>query len=148
MLVELNFFNEILVNFLIVGHTHTSIDQYFSVLSRKIREASWIGSPLTFAWLIQHAHSTEFRPSVVRELTFIYDVVGALSPYINNDVHYYQKPHCLRFLRLSHSGICIMQYKDFSDMITSDFQTITEEWKPKLPPNDLITGSNSLYTEE
>ena len=43
MLVELKVFDEILVNFLIVGHTHTSIDQYFSVLSsRKIFESSFI----------------------------------------------------------------------------------------------------------
>ena len=35
-LVENGYFDVLEVNFLIVGHTHSSIDQYFSVLSKAI----------------------------------------------------------------------------------------------------------------
>jgi hypothetical protein len=31
---------------LIVGHTHASIDQYFSVLAREIYKSNFIGSPI------------------------------------------------------------------------------------------------------
>jgi hypothetical protein len=149
MLVENHIFDEVLVNFLIVGHTHTSIDQYFSILTRRIREASWIGSPLTFLWLIQHAHNIGFRPSVVREIAFIYDVTSALSPFINNDVKYYQKPHCFRFRRLGTSGVCFMQYRDFSDLVVPGRDApITEEWRPRLPDNDNVLETGSLDNEE
>lgn len=39
-------FDEIFVNFLIVGHTHTTIDQYFSVITNKICSKKFVGSPL------------------------------------------------------------------------------------------------------
>ena len=41
--METGLLDEIYVNFLIVGHTHISIDQYFSVLSRVINRAEFIG---------------------------------------------------------------------------------------------------------
>lgn len=45
-LVELEKFDNIYVNFLVVGHTHTSIDQYFSVITRKICSKRFVGSPI------------------------------------------------------------------------------------------------------
>ena len=44
------------INFLIVGHTHSSIDQYFSVLSKAIDSAEWIGSPISLQALCSQAH--------------------------------------------------------------------------------------------
>ncbi len=38
-LIETGILKEIEVNFLIVGHTHCSVDQYFSVLSRAVKES-------------------------------------------------------------------------------------------------------------
>ena len=38
-------FDKVLMHFLIVGHTHSVIDQYFSVISRKIFEAEFIATP-------------------------------------------------------------------------------------------------------
>ena len=40
------------VFFLIVGHTHESIDQYFSVLAREISKTNFIGSPLSLESLL------------------------------------------------------------------------------------------------
>ena len=48
-LVQAGIFHEILLSFLIVGHTHEDIDQHFSVISRKLRLknavslSEWIG---------------------------------------------------------------------------------------------------------
>lgn len=44
LLVEEGHFTQICVNFLIVGHTHSSIDQFFSVLSRKIKAQRFVGT--------------------------------------------------------------------------------------------------------
>ena len=46
LLVEQGHFDEIQVNFLIVGHTHTTIDQYFSVITKQLYE-KFVGSPLS-----------------------------------------------------------------------------------------------------
>ena len=45
LLVELDYFDKITMAFLIVGHTHASIDQYFSCLRKRIRRATFIASP-------------------------------------------------------------------------------------------------------
>ena len=55
LLVELGYFEKITVGFLIVGHTHASIDQYFSCLRKLIRRASFIASPLA----LQHLYSLD-----------------------------------------------------------------------------------------
>jgi len=53
LLVEQDYFKEINVGFLVVGHTHSSIDQYFSVLSKAIQSKTFIGSPLALLNLIK-----------------------------------------------------------------------------------------------
>ena len=59
LLVEAGYFSNITVGFLIVGHTHASIDQYFSCLRRKIRNASFIGSPIALQYLFSLPSTTE-----------------------------------------------------------------------------------------
>jgi hypothetical protein len=119
-LVENGYFDVLEVNFLIVGHTHSSIDQYFSVLSKAISSAEWIGSPLSLQALCSQAHKPtrggndeiiERRPSVNRQIEVYYDVVSALKPYINDQIKFFQVPHHFLFRRVC--GKCIMQYKLF-----------------------------------
>jgi hypothetical protein len=77
LLVENDFFDEIQLNFLIVGHTHASIDQYFSVLSNKISKTGFIATPEMLAFLVSTAHNDiSQRPLVVRKLCVFYDVAG------------------------------------------------------------------------
>ena len=52
MLVDQGIFDTVDIFFLIVGHTHASIDQYFSVLARQIQECEFIGSPLSLHSLL------------------------------------------------------------------------------------------------
>ena len=92
LLVESFIFDRIEVNFLIVGHTHASIDQYFSVLSAAIHSTSFIGSPLSLYQLLEEAHSAksiDSRPAVVRQISVYYDVAKALKPFINNKLKVY-----------------------------------------------------------
>ena len=57
VLIELGYFEGIDINFLIVGHTHSSIDQYFSVLSKSIKLLNL--SDLQSAFKLSAAKHTE-----------------------------------------------------------------------------------------
>ena len=134
LLVQEAHFAVIEVFFLIVGHTHTSIDQYFSVLARAIWKCHFLGSPLSLESLLANEHfdgsmsgpswtnneTTEHKlkssPLLVRKITVYYNMKQALLPLINPKLKYYPVPHQFRF-ELYH-GICAMQYKLFSSQKT------------------------------
>jgi len=59
-LLEEHIFEEIRVNFLIVGHTHSNLDQSFSVYSKKIRACEFIGSVPALDELYHVAHKREY----------------------------------------------------------------------------------------
>ena len=127
------------VNFLIVGHTHASIDQYFSVLSNKIEHVKFVGTPAGMMWLLAHAHTvkSEMRPLLPpRRIDVVYDVKQAFQ---DGDFlfvyHHYQTPHVFRFEKIAGSGKCGMRYKLFSSYV---------EWLP-LPPT---STSNTEPTED
>ncbi len=145
-LVEHDVFEEIFVNFLIVGHTHASIDQYFSVLSNKIAEQKFIGTPKMLMALLSVAHAVaNERPLIPPQKIIVnYDVAGFFEKgliqnilqlfafnighsrfkgkYLNK-FKYYGTPHCFRFKKEGHLK-CIMQYKMFS---------VYDAWLPQRP---------------
>jgi hypothetical protein len=82
LLVESFVFDVIHVNFLIVGHTHSSIDQYFSVLTGSIKDAAYIASPLGLIELLK----IDKRPTVCRLLTVFYAFKDTILPYIDKDI--------------------------------------------------------------
>lgn len=130
-LVELLIIDVIYVNFLLVGHTHASIDQYFSVLTRAIKSARFIGSPLAFAERLRTAHEApEERPYVVQAIHAIYDVVGALAHYINKAVVHIQIPHSFRISLHPVYNKAITEYKIFTQ---GSFKS-TDGWLPARPP--------------
>ena len=133
-LVELGYFDAIDINFLIVGHTHSSIDQYFSVLSKAIKSAEFIGSPISLQALCSQAHKDRARPSVNRQIDVYYNVVDALKPYINKKIKFFQVPHCFSFRRRGNK--CVMFYKLFSSH---------EKWLPAEPDlSTRISNTSSL----
>ncbi|KAJ1411534.1 hypothetical protein B484DRAFT_435569, partial [Ochromonadaceae sp. CCMP2298] len=122
ILIEAIYFDDIYVNFLIVGHTHTTIDQYFGVLSKTISPSKFIGSPLALQELIQNCHGTASRrPLVNRQIYIVHDYKTAFAPYLNK-LKYYQVPHVFHFHRVL--GKAVMKYMLFS------FHTI---WLPREP---------------
>lgn len=129
LLVEMGYFSTITVGFLIIGHTHASIDQYFSCLRGIIRRANFIASPLA----LQHLFSLEaihtspkkmkYRPPLDQiQLYYVHDYVSFFEPYRNKDIRGYGVPYQFRFYNVLGKAIC--QYKQFSD---------SPHWLPKQP---------------
>ena len=84
LLVESMEFDEIHMNYLIVGHTHSLIDQFFSVLSKAISRADFIGSPLALKELLLQAAGD--RISVFRPINVLYDFPTAITPLLNDGI--------------------------------------------------------------
>jgi hypothetical protein len=114
LLIENFSFEEVLINFLIVGHTHASIDQYFSVISKAIFNSYFIGTPLALLELIRRAHNASWKQeAIIRDIVVYYDFKSAIAPYLNDKIKYYQFPHCFRF-KPAFGHVAIMQYKTLS----------------------------------
>ena len=140
MLVEKCCFDTVEANFMIVGHTHSNLDQYFSVLSGAIQNAEFIGSPFALWELLQNAHSkdaTYSRPLVNRRIDVYYDMKEFFEPYRNVDISGYQIPFNFRFRRVC--GKAIMQYKLF---------TTNETWLPKEPPQCHLEAMDALLSNK
>lgn len=138
--MEEGIFDKVEIYFLIVGHTHASIDQYFSVLANQINRSDFIGSPLALehlfatidsynvnpsgtSWKRQGNRKQKSLPLAVQKLSVIFDIKTALLKLTNPNVKYYSIPHCFLFHRIN--SVSIMQYKVFS----------SGEWLPKFPEN-------------
>ena len=167
--MEENIFDKVEIYFLIVGHTHASIDQYFSILSNQINRSDFIGSPLALEHLFstidndvnpsgsswkrsQGNRKQKSLPLGVHKLTVIFDIKTALLNLTNPSIKYYSIPHCFLFQKFG--GVAIMQYSIFS----------SGEWLPKFPEDttgfvmshqlsiqlqhfDLIGGEDKLLHE-
>lgn len=113
--IELEIFDEIRVNFLIVGHTHSNLDQFFSVYSKKIRKSEFIASPLAMQELYNSAHNLtkhpEFEPRrhALEFLRFTHDWVTFFGPILNKKLKWYKIPHCFRLTRVAGRAICQTQ---------------------------------------
>lgn len=89
LLIESMVFDIIDMNFLIVGHTHCSIDQFFSGCSTGIDESNFIGSPLALINLFKRRRERDLtlpQITVARQIIVYYDFKTAISPYINNKI--------------------------------------------------------------
>ena len=55
--------------FLIVGHTHNLLDQWFSVFSKAIKASSFVGSPLAMHELYTLVHNEEKNKHKARNVS-------------------------------------------------------------------------------
>lgn len=128
LLVEKDHFKKIEVFFLIVGHTHASIDQYFSRLAKAIYRQYFIGSPLSLedlltnlesafslsgrSWEMGGDNSNKQKPLLVRKISVIFDMKTEMDKHINQKIKYHPLPHVFLFEKWH--GVATMQYKMFS----------------------------------
>jgi hypothetical protein len=143
LLVEKDKFDSVDVFFLIVGHTHASIDQYFSVLARQILKSEFIGSPLALHALLGREQDYNLsgnawehrgkdgktkprraKPLLIRKISVIFDMKTALSPILDWNIKYYSIPHRFQFKK--YMGVVCMQYSVYSSQ------------KELLPPRPAI----------
>ena len=128
LLVESYSFDEIEIAFLIVGHTHASIDQYFSVISKAIKKAKFIGTPMTLLELIRRCHDLTWRQrAVIKEIKVYYDMKTMFAPYINKKIKYYNLPHIYRVVP-SFGHTAIFEYK---------VDSTAQHWNPRRPRKKL-----------
>jgi hypothetical protein len=95
MLVQSQALESVEVYFLVVGHTHSSIDQYFSVLSNAIHQCEfigeckswmyyccfvmmniWAGTPLALQWCVEHAHSKALKRPILTKQIYVRDALN------------------------------------------------------------------------
>ena len=92
LLIEIGVFSTINVSFLIVGHTHCIIDQWFSSVTKILGGVVFVGTPYAIEELLKmdRPKSKFARPQKQHHVHAIYDVVKALRPYINSEIKWYQ----------------------------------------------------------
>jgi len=91
-LVEAGIFEEIELNFLIVGHTHEDIDQYFSVISRYFKhlvynfEVSTVFTYEDFQRAVMDAFKQEHKPKCIERVALNHDFVAWLTPFRDSNL--------------------------------------------------------------
>lgn len=125
-LIELIIFDVIHVNFLIVGHTHCSVDQLFGSFSDGINGSKFIASPPALWKLLEKT-----RPDRVfyhHQVISVYDWTSFLHGIINHKIEGYSFPFNFKFTRSKH-GKAIFFYRLYKSKI---------EWLPSEPtlPSD------------
>ena len=132
-LVEECYFDKIEVFFLIVGHTHNILDQWFSQLGKAIQAADFIGSVLALHELYKLAHpddEKEKRPTQCYQLTTYRDYRKYYDPVRNDKIHNYALPHRTKFELDRYFGVAYYQYMFQSPPHGA---THLEKWQPVRP---------------
>ena len=126
LLVFHGYVEEVQLSFLIVGHTHEDIDQFFSVLTKHLMNLKVVKTPQAFQTEIEKASSGKRRKVVARTVDAVLNWTDALKPFSNQtiagiqratfnvdeDVKEVRSPHVFRFT-LRQDGMVAMHYKEF-----------------------------------
>ena len=129
-IIEDCYFDEIEIFFLVVGHTHNILDQWFGVLARAIRKANFIGSVLALhaIYKIAHAEKVEhLRPKVVHQIEVYHDFRKYYGPLLNNDIHHFGIPLRWKLKRDELLAVSTSQYQVVSP--TAGLSHL-ETWQP------------------
>ena len=113
-LVEDGMFESVQINYLMVGHTHEDIDQWFSVFSKAIhREDIWTVSQM-FNLLQTVSENDEINPDMVY-CSSRHDFKRWLDPCVDPELSGYCRdpaPHEFKFAKIG--GRVLMRYKPWS----------------------------------
>ena len=129
-IIEDCYFDEIEMFFLVVGHTHNILDQWFGVLARAIRKANFIGSALAIhaIYMIAHQEKVEhLRPKVVHQLELYHDMRKYYGPLINHEIHHFGIPLRWKLIRDPQLGCSTALYQVVSP--TAGLRHL-ETWQP------------------
>ncbi|XP_070553722.1 uncharacterized protein [Ptychodera flava] len=114
LLVEYDIFEEVVLNFLPVGHTHEDIDQMFSRVSTALKKTN----SFTMQELMHNVHES-YTPAIkVQEVKYMFNVKEWLQPYMAGRFGGHSKPHNFRIRKIN--GRARMHYRLWS----------TDAWQP------------------
>ena len=128
-IIEDGYFSEIEMMFLVVGHTHNILDQWFSVLGKAVRGADFIGSVLAIHELYKIAHTDDEakQPALVHQLQTYHDWRRFYDPIRNAEIQNYGIP--LRF-KLSLDNFLNVAKMEYMHMSPSHGFMHMEKWQP------------------
>jgi hypothetical protein len=107
-LVEMGYLEEVFLSFLIVGHTHCNLDQNFSVLSKKIHNSQFIGSPIAMRALYNTAHEKdEDRPLYNIHLEYVHDYKKQFANIITKKLKFFQ----VNYLNYSYFKYAMLNFR-------------------------------------
>ena len=128
-LVKRNIFHKVKACFLMVGHTHEDIDQFFSVISKHLKQVH-ITCPDQQTLLKEVANAFQNaidRPEVlVLSALDIFDYKRLYDPVLDPDLAYHQEPHQFRIKTFlsKESKLVLVHYKQWAQSLS---------WLPLLP---------------
>ncbi|XP_068669901.1 uncharacterized protein [Montipora foliosa] len=111
LLVELEIFEKIRLNFLPVGHTHEDIDAFFGVYSKHLTQMD----VYTVEGLLEAMKNCL---QVIKVFPFLLEVVFDIKEWLapfSEELHSHTQPKCFKFVR-SEQGKCVMFYRNYSHM--------------------------------
>ncbi len=111
LLVELGIFKKVKVSFLMVGHTHEDVDQFFSRIS------SWLSKhnvPTLDALMkgVEKCFRKAGTNTTSIQLDQMYDITGMLQPYLEQ-MKFHSKPHVFKITQ-NEAGKAVMVTKKWS----------------------------------
>jgi len=131
LLIELDFFEILDMNTLVVGHTHNFLDQILGAWATIVNAQNFVATPTAMEALLQQIHEgTEgfMRPSVIRKIDVIYDLQSHLERLRNKHLTYVFLPHVYRFSKHKITKRTALLYSIFSG-------------QPYLPHEETLTLS-------
>ena len=135
-LADERYFDIVEIFFLFAGHTHSPIDQNFSVVNHAINRSNFIGSTVAMNELLKVAHDVtdqknkNTRITEVINLDIYYDYVSYYEEVLNPLIHNHQGPHRYKVEFQKLWGLSNVQY-----MWQSPHTTWHNVWLPlALPP--------------
>ncbi|XP_070536890.1 uncharacterized protein [Ptychodera flava] len=130
-LVKRKYLQEIMMSFLMVGHTHEDIDQRFSKYSQKLKENDAKTMP-ELAKVLEN--STDPQPEITI-LQTVWNIRDWLLPHLE-EIHNQSFPHVYR-IYLASNGEVKVQYKNWS----TDFN-----WQPEDGLLEIFKKENGLQS--
>ncbi|XP_078346095.1 uncharacterized protein LOC144631526 isoform X2 [Oculina patagonica] len=124
LLVEKGIFKEVRLSFLMVGHTHEDVDQFFSRISRRLHKKD----SMTLPALVRNIHKAHTPAPDVHVLKYVFDIKAWLEPYLNS-VKRHVYPHAYKFFK--RDGQVTMRYKKWANDKT---------WLPDGPSLHMLNG--------
>ncbi|KXJ07141.1 hypothetical protein AC249_AIPGENE5999 [Exaiptasia diaphana] len=109
-LVEIKMFKEVHISYLMVGHAHEDVDQFFSRISVKLRNKDVMTLPE-----LHNTIATSYKPTPEScDIDVMFDISGWLKPHIIKPLKNHVFPHSFKYY-LGENGKAFLLYKNWAD---------------------------------